>query len=136
MEPITVKAHVNAPIEKIWECWTEPKHITKWNSASDDWHTPRATNDLIVGGKFNTRMESKDGTQGFDFIGVYTQIEPHKLIEYTMEDGRKVKIEFVKEEDGYTIIETFDPENENPLEMQRAGWQSILDGFKNYVESN
>lgn len=133
---ITVETTVEAPIEKIWDHWTNPEHITKWNNASDDWHTPRATNDLKVGGKFTARMESRDGSNGFDFEGTYTSVEPDKKIEYHMTDGRKVKIDFAKEDDKYKVIESFEAENEFPLEMQRGGWQSILDNFKKYTESN
>jgi uncharacterized protein YndB with AHSA1/START domain len=132
---ITVEATVNAPIETVWKCWTEPKHITQWNNASDDWHTPHAENDLRVGGKFLSRMESRDGSMGFDFVGTYQEVIEYKMIAYTMEDGRKVEITFVSE-DGKTtqVTETFDPENENTLELQKTGWQAILNNFKNYVE--
>lgn len=132
---ITVEATVNAPIETVWKCWTEPKHITQWNNASDDWHTPHAENDLRVGGKFLSRMESRDGSMGFDFVGTYQEVIEYKMIAYTMEDGRKVEITFVSE-DGKTtqVTETFDPENENALELQKTGWQAILNNFKNYVE--
>ncbi len=132
---ITVVATVNAPIETVWDCWTNPKHITKWNNASDDWHTPHAENDLRVGGKFLSRMESRDGSMGFDFVGTYEEVIEYKMIAYTMEDGRKVEISFVSE-DGKTtkVTETFDPENENTLELQQTGWQAILDNFKKYAE--
>lgn len=110
-----------------------PEHIQKWNNASADWHTPHATNDLTVGGRFTSRMESKDGAVGFDFTGVYTAIDQYEKIEYVLDDGRKVKVEFLKEADQYRIVETFDPENINPIEMQKAGWQAILDNFKAYV---
>lgn len=131
--PITVETTVNAPIGKIWEYWTKPEHITKWVFASDDWHAPKATNDLRVGGRFNTRMESKDGKEGFDFEGTYTAVEPLQRIEYTLDDGRKVVITFVKEGDGCKVVETFDAEATNSAEMQRGGWQAILDNFKKYV---
>lgn len=134
-QPITIKTHVQAPIEKIWEYWTEPEHIKQWNNASDDWCTPSAKNDLRVGGTFSVRMESKDGMNGFDFEGTYTSVEKHDKIAYIMSDGRKVHVVFTKQDDGYTITETFDPENENSLEMQKAGWQSILNNFKKYVEN-
>lgn len=131
---ITVETSVDAPIEKIWRYWTEPEHIMRWNSASDDWHTPRAENDLSVGGTFNARMEAKDGSAGFDFEGTYTAVEENKKIEYVMDDGRRVSILFEKQDNGYRITETFDAEETNPLEMQRDGWQAILDNFKKYVE--
>ncbi|MEH7128002.1 SRPBCC family protein [Neobacillus drentensis] len=131
---VTVKATVNAPVEKIWEYWTEPKHITKWNNASDDWHTPIAENDLTVGGKFLTRMEAKDGSFGFDFGGIYDEVKLNELISYTMGDGRKVTITFKAHGNETEVIETFDAETSNPVEMQQAGWQAILDNFKKYVE--
>lgn len=131
---ITVKTTVNAPVEKVWEYWTEPKHITKWNNASDDWHTPIAENDLTVGGKFLTRMEAKDGSFGFDFGGIYDEVKLKELISYTMGDGRKVTITFNGHGNETEVIETFDPETTNPIEMQQAGWQSILDNFKKYSE--
>jgi uncharacterized protein YndB with AHSA1/START domain len=131
--PITVEVLINAPIEKIWEYWTAPEHITNWCFASEDWCAPRATQNLVVGEKFTTRMESTDGKNGFDMEGTYTAIEENKLLEYVMPDGRKVKVEFVPEGEGYKIVETFDPEDENTPEMQKAGWQAILDNFKKYI---
>ena len=133
--PITVQTTVNAPIERIWRLWTNPEHITKWNSASDDWHTPRAENDLRNGGKFTSRMEARDGSMGFDFAGVYDEVRQNERIVYTMSDGRKVTIDFTDDGDKTTIVESFDPEAENPREMQQAGWQAILDNFKKYAEA-
>lgn len=133
---ITIQTTVNAPIEKVWRCWSEPKHITQWAFASDDWHAPKAENDLRVDGTFSTTMAAKDGSVSFDFGGVYTKVEKHKAIEYTIADGRKVNISFIAEGDQTNVVETFDPENENPEEMQRGGWQAILDNFKKYTESN
>jgi uncharacterized protein YndB with AHSA1/START domain len=132
---ITVKTEVNASIDKVWECWTTPEHITKWNNASDDWHTPYAENDLRTGGRFKSTMASKDGTMSFDFEGEYTLVEQNKAIEYVMADRRKVAITFENIENGVKIIESFDPETENPEEMQRDGWKAILNNFKKYVES-
>lgn len=132
---ITVEAVINAPIEKVWTSWTEPKHITKWNQASDDWHSPYAENDLRTGGKFKTTMAAKDGSMSFDFEGVYTNVQQHKLIEYAMSDGRKVSVVFSQNGNPTKVVETFDPENENPIEMQREGWQAILDSFKKYTEA-
>ena len=134
---ITVTAQVHAPLAKVWDYWTNPEHIIKWNNASDDWHTPHATNDLRVGGRFTSRMEAKDGSMGFDFEGEYTKVEQHMEIAYAMADGRKVHILF-DSTDGKTttVTETFDPENENTLELQQAGWQAILNNFKRYTESN
>lgn len=132
---ITVEASINAPIKKVWECWTSPVHITKWNNASDEWHTPYAENDLRTGGKFKSTMAAKDGTMSFDFEGEYTLVEQNKAIEYVMADGRKVEISFEKTPIGIYLIESFDPETVNPEEMQQQGWQAILDNFKKYVES-
>lgn len=132
---ITVQAVINAPVEKVWKLWTVPEYITKWNSASDDWHTPRAENNLRVGGKFLYRMEAKDGSFGFDFVGVYDEIERNELIAYTIEDGRKVRITFMKNNEKTRVVETFEAEGTNPIEMQRDGWQAILNNFKKYVEA-
>jgi uncharacterized protein YndB with AHSA1/START domain len=133
---ITVETTVQAPVNKVWEFWTEPTHITKWNNASDDWHTPIAENDLQVGGKFLTRMEAKDGSFGFDFGGVYDDVRLHEAISYTLGDGRQVKITFVSQGNDTKVIEAFDAENTNPIEMQKAGWQAILDNFKKYAENS
>ncbi|MBS1553038.1 MAG: SRPBCC family protein [Bacteroidetes bacterium] len=133
---IVVETLINAPADKLWELWTEPEHITKWNNASDDWHTPRAENDLRAGGKFLWRMEARDGSAGFDFEGTYTNVKPNERIEYVLADGRKVKIEFNQEGNKCRITETFDAENSNPAEMQKKGWQSILDNFKKYAEKS
>jgi uncharacterized protein YndB with AHSA1/START domain len=133
---ITVEATVNASVQKVWNFWNAPEHITQWCAAIDTWHAPKADNDLRVGGSFATRMEAKDGSFGFDFGGIYDEVVPNKLISYTMSDGRKVKITFSGNGDQTTVTETFDAENENPVEMQREGWQAILNNFKKYAESN
>jgi len=134
---ITIQTVINSPVEKVWKLWTAPEHITKWNSASDSWHTPRAENDLCVGGKFLCRMEAKDGSFGFDFGGVYDEIVKNELIAYTLDDNRKVRITFTKNTDAETkLVEIFEVESTNPLEMQRNGWQSILNNFKKYVEAS
>jgi uncharacterized protein YndB with AHSA1/START domain len=133
---ITVESTIDAPAEKVWKLWTLPEHITKWNNASDDWHTPRAQNDLRVGGSFSARMEAKDGSFGFDFGGIYNAVEMHKLIEYTLGDGRKVKVKFSPDGNRTKVTEMFDAENTHSVEMQRSGWQAILDNFKKYVEAN
>jgi uncharacterized protein YndB with AHSA1/START domain len=135
-EKITVKTKVNAPIDKVWKYWTAPEHITKWNNASDDWHSPRAQNDLRTGGKFNVRMEARDGSQGFDFGGVYEDVKPNKHIAYKMDDGRQVKINFDSDGKETSVEETFDAESQNSVELQRGGWQAILDNFKKYAEKN
>ncbi|MCJ7466893.1 MAG: SRPBCC family protein [Maribacter sp.] len=133
---IRVTAMVDAPLTKVWTYWTEPQHIIKWNNASPDWHTPTAENDLRNDGRFNYRMEARDGSYGFDFWGIYDTVEPNKAIAYTMGDGRKVAIDFKETKKQVQITETFEPENENPIEMQKGGWQAILDNFKKYVEEN
>lgn len=133
---ITIETTVNASIEKIWKCWTVPEHITKWNYASDDWHSPSATNDLRNGGNFSYRMEAKDGSFGFDFYGTYDEVKTNELITYTMGDGRKVKIIFTPQDHSTKIVETFEAETENSIELQRGGWQNILDNFKKYAEAN
>ena len=133
---ITVQNTINAPVEKVWQLWNAPEHITKWCAASDDWHTPRAENDVRTGGKFLSRMEAKDGSFGFDFGGVYDNVKKHELIEYTMGDGRKVSVNFSGEGDSTKVVETFEAESQNSIEMQRGGWQAILDNFKKYVEAN
>jgi uncharacterized protein YndB with AHSA1/START domain len=132
---ISIETTIKAPIEKTWSYWTEPEHITQWCFASDDWHAPHAENDLHVKGKFTTRMEAKDGSAGFDFGGIYTRIEKYKAIEYTIGDGRKVKISFSDLGIKTRVVESFEPEQENPVEMQKGGWQAILDNFKKYSES-
>lgn len=133
---ITIETLIKAPIEKVWKYWEEPEHITRWATASDDWHAPYADNDLRKDGKFKTTMAAKDGSFSFDFEGVYTNVVPNKLIEYVMSDGRKAKVQFAANENETKITETFDPETENPLDMQRDGWQAILNNFKKYTEAN
>lgn len=134
--PISVETTINAPIAKVWEYWNTPEHIERWAFASDDWEARDAENDLREGGKFKTTMAAKDGSESFDFTGVYTTVKEHERIEYDMSDGRHVKVAFTESPEGVKIVETFDPENENPPEVQREGWQSILDNFKKYVEKN
>jgi uncharacterized protein YndB with AHSA1/START domain len=133
---ITVEILVKASIEKVWQFWTKPEHITKWNNASQDWHTTRAENDLRIGGKFLSRMEAKNGSFGFDFEGIYDSIITKEKISYTLLDDRKVTIIFSPIEGGVTITETFEAETENSLELQKFGWQAILNNFKKYVEKN
>lgn len=131
---LTIEALVNAPIETVWKAWSNPDDILKWNSASDDWHTTKAENDLRAGGKFLSRMEAKDGSFGFDFSGIYTHVKPHELIAYTLDDGRKVSVHFTSEGLSTRIRSEFEPENQNPEDMQQAGWQAILNNFKTYIE--
>jgi uncharacterized protein YndB with AHSA1/START domain len=132
---ITVKNTIQAPISHVWTCWTKEEHITKWNFASDDWCCPSAKNDFQIGSEFHYEMASKDGSMSFDFWGTYTNIISEKTIEYTIGDGRKVQINFSETSEGTQIIEQFEPENQNPEEMQQAGWQSIVDNFKKHAES-
>ena len=137
MQPtITLEAIINSPLEKVWKYWTGPAHIIKWNNASDDWHTPFAENDLTVGGKFLSRMEARDGSFGFDFGGVYDEVRLNELIAYTLGDGRTVKITFSPAGEKTKIVETFEAENVHSIEMQRQGWQNILNNFKTYSEAN
>jgi uncharacterized protein YndB with AHSA1/START domain len=138
MESITIQATIKSDMQKVWDYWNKPEHITHWAFASDDWECPNATNDPVTGGKFLTRMAAKDGSFAFDLTGTYTEVVPNQTIKYVMdgEDQRGVEIYFSETEEGVRIIETFDPEAENPREMQQAGWQAILNNFKNYVENN
>jgi len=132
---ITVTTNIKAPVEKVWSLWTDPKHIIHWNNASDDWHTPRAENDLKVGGRFLSRMEAKDGSEGFDFTGKYRKVILNKQIFYTLDDGRDVRISFLMGRNETTVTETFEAENIFSSELQKTGWQAILDNFKKYVEA-
>lgn len=132
---ITVENTINAPVEKVWEYWTQPEHITKWNYASDDWHTPHAENDLRAGGKFVSRMEAKDGSFGFDFGGIYNAVTTNKYMEYTLGDGRKVKINFNPEGNQTEVVTNFEAEDTNSVELQKGGWQAILNNFKKYTEA-
>lgn len=141
-QPITITATINAPIEKVWEYWNGPEHIPHWAFASDEWEAPFAETNLQVGGKFKTVMAAKDKSASFDFTGTYTAVRPLELIEYdmTLAPGepmsRHVKVEFAKVADGVKITESFDPENQNPIELQQNGWQAMLNNFKKYVENN
>jgi uncharacterized protein YndB with AHSA1/START domain len=132
---VTVEATVNAPVEKVWASWVEPQHITKWCQASPDWHAPRAENDVKVGGRFSTTMAAKDGSFSFDFGGQYDVVEKNKVLSYVIDDGRKVKVVFTANGNQTHVAETFETESQNPVEMQRAGWQAILDSFKKYTEA-
>jgi uncharacterized protein YndB with AHSA1/START domain len=135
-EPITITTTIKAPLEKVWQDWNSPDAITKWAFASDDWEAPTAENDLRTGGTFKTVMRAKDKSSSFDFTGTYTAVKEYGLIEYDMDDGRHVKTEFETTPEGVLVTQTFDPENKNPLGMQRQGWQSILNNFKKYTENH
>jgi uncharacterized protein YndB with AHSA1/START domain len=133
---ITIETTVGAPVEKVWKIWNDPQDITRWNTATPEWHTPRAEHELKPGGKFNFRMEAKDGSMGFDFGGVYDVVKPNEKIAYTMGDGRKVQIDFHTHGDHTHIIQKFEAETQNSVEMQRQGWQNILDNFKKFAETH
>lgn len=133
---ITIETIVNGPIEKIWQMWTLPEHIVNWYHASDDWHAPLAENDLRTDGVFKTTMAAKDGSMSFDFEGKYTLVKPFEKIAYKMSDGRTADIDFLKDHDTIKITETFEAEEVHSVELQRSGWQAILDNFKKYVEGN
>jgi uncharacterized protein YndB with AHSA1/START domain len=132
---IIVQSAIHADVVKIWEYYNQPEHITKWNFADPLWHCPSAKNDLRVGGKYVARMEAKDGSFGFDFSATYTEVIEHEKIAYRLDDGRDVEIIF-DNQDGTTFVTlTFDAENQNPPEVQKQGWQAILDNFKKYAEN-
>lgn len=133
---ITVEVSINAPIEKVWECYTKPEHIVNWNFASDDWCCPNAVNDFRVTGKLSWRMEAKDGSIGFDFEGTFTEIKNFETIKYQLGDGRNVELKFLVKDNSVLVTETFEAEETHSIEQQRFGWQSILNNFKKYVESN
>jgi uncharacterized protein YndB with AHSA1/START domain len=133
---IKVEVTVDAPLEKAWEYWISPDHITRWYAASDDWHTPRATNDVKVGGGFNFRMEARTGSAGFDFQGSYTFVSPREHLHSLLGDGRHLDIRFLPAENRVRIAEEFETETTYSVEHQRAGWQAILDSFKRYVEKS
>jgi uncharacterized protein YndB with AHSA1/START domain len=133
---IIVEVSIEAPIEKVWRIWNDPKFIVQWYHASEDWHAPFSENDLRVDGKFKTTMSAKDGSFSFDFEGIYTEVVDHKLIAYQLADNRKVRVEFSVSGTMTKVIETFEAENTNTTQTQKGGWQAILNNFKNCVESN
>jgi uncharacterized protein YndB with AHSA1/START domain len=132
---ITIQASISADRKKVWDFYTNPDHITKWNFATGDWHCPHASNDMRVGGKYIARMEAKDGSFGFDFEAVYEEIIEGEKFTFTMTDGRQATVNFKKLSDKTEVTVTFDPETENPVELQREGWQAILNNFKKYTET-
>ncbi len=132
---ITVQTTVNVPVAKVWEYWNEPEHIMQWCQASPDWHAPKSENDLRVGGKISITMAAKDGSMSFEFWGIYTKVDTNKAIAYTLGDDRKVEVLFHAKGDTTEIVETFEPESTNPVEMQQFGWQAILDSFQRYAEA-
>jgi uncharacterized protein YndB with AHSA1/START domain len=131
---ITVETEVNAPLAVVWDAWVSPEEITQWNFALDEWCCPKAEINLKVGGKFNYRMEAKDGSMGFDFEGIFTKVMPNESIHYELGDDRLVTIEFKETTNGVKVVETFEAEDENSAEQQKQGWQSILNNFKKHVE--
>ena len=132
---ITVQTTINAPLGTVWTCWTTPADIVQWNAASDDWHTTSATVDLRIGGAFSSRMEAKDGSMGFDFAGTFTNVVPQDRIE-TLFGGRTASVTFQDGPDGVTVTQSFDPEDTHPAELQRQGWQAILDRFAAHVHAH
>ncbi|MCB0770673.1 MAG: SRPBCC domain-containing protein [Flavobacteriales bacterium] len=132
-EPITISTRIARPVAHVWACWTAPEHIVHWNAASDDWHCPKAVNDLREGGAFCYCMAARDGSFSFDFAGTHTAVVPTQRIASTLDDGRKMEVTFTAEGDGTLVTEHFDPEDENPRDMQRSGWQAILDRFALYA---
>lgn len=134
-EKITITAHINAPLKKVWDYYTNPKHIVNWNFADVSWHCPSAENDMRVGGVYNARMEAKDGSYGFDFTAIYTEIMEFKQFSYEF-GGRTATVKFIESNNQSEIMVSFDPEDENSIELQRGGWQAILNNFKNYTENN
>lgn len=136
MLKIVIQATVKSSLAKVWDAWTTPADINHWNAANDDWHNPRSSNDLRVGGVFSYRMEVKDGSMGFDFEGTYTKVEAGKVIEYVLGDKRTVCVTFEEVADGIKVTEAFDAEDAHSAEMQRQGWQAILNRFAAYVEAN
>lgn len=135
LQEISIQTRVLAPVEAVWNYWNEPEHIMKWNTASEDWHTIASENDLRVGGHFSSRMEAKDGSMGFDFGGIYDEVHEYEAIAYTLGDGRKVSVTFIMDGQETVVTEVFEAEAMNPAKMQQAGWQSILNHFKTYVEA-
>jgi uncharacterized protein YndB with AHSA1/START domain len=131
---ITIETIVDAPASKVWEFWTLPEHVTQWNHASDDWHSPHAENDVRQGGRFLFTMAAKDGSFSFDFAGTYGEVKPNQYLEYTMDDGRKAGVQFSSLGNQTRVVEHFEAEDTNPIEMQKGGWQAILDNFRKYAE--
>ena len=135
LEKITIRAIISAKRDKVWKYYTEPEHITGWNFAAPSWHCPSASNDLKIGGRYLARMEAKDGSFGFDFDAIYTEIIEGESFTYEF-GGRLAKIDFFEKENLTELVINFDPETENPVELQKTGWQAILNNFKNYVETH
>jgi len=135
-QKVTIQSTVKAPVAKAWEYYNGPKHIVKWNSPSPDWHCPSAESDLRPGGKFSSRMEAKDGSFGFDFGGVYDEVKTNELVSYTLGDGRQATVRFKENGNTTDVTVSFDPEDQNPVDFQKQGWQAILDNYAKYTEAN
>lgn len=135
-QTLTVKTTIDAGVDKVWNLYNDPQAIMQWNQAADDWHCPASENDLKVGGRFKNTMAAKDGSFSFDFSGTYTRVEPQQALSYTMDDERKVEMQFDGDDKQTTVTTQFEAESQNPLEMQQQGWQAILNNFKNYVEKH
>lgn len=136
MQKLTVTTEVDKTINDVWKFFNDPQHIIKWNFAHESWECPSAKNDLKVGGKLEVRMQAKDGSFGFDLVGIYDEVNENQSLKYHFEDGRNIEVIFEKLSDDTTkVTENFDPENQNPLDFQKDGWQAILDNFKKYSES-
>ena len=135
-QKVTITASINADAKKVWDYYTKPEHITKWNFADPSWQCPSASNDMRVGGKYSARMEAKDGSFGFDFEAIYSEIVTGEKFTYGMPNGREVSVNFKGNGNQTTVVVTFDPEDQNPIEFQKQGWQAILDNFKKYTETN
>ncbi|MFY7971368.1 MAG: SRPBCC family protein [Flavobacteriales bacterium] len=131
---LLIEVHVATNAEKAWACYTDPQHITQWNFASPDWHCPSASNDLRVGGKYIARMEARDGSFGFDFEGIYSAVEQGSSLSYGLSDGRKVEVRFQPTAEGTRVEVEFDAENENPIELQKGGWQAILNNYAKHTD--
>jgi uncharacterized protein YndB with AHSA1/START domain len=131
---ISIEVNIKAPINIVWDAWNNPEHVVRWNHASEDWHSPSATNQFYVNGKFVYRMEAKDGSFGFDFSGTYLEIHEFRLVVTKLDDNRMVRTEFIESDDNVKVVETFEVEGDNSIELQRQGWLAILTNFKHYVE--
>ncbi|EON74846.1 hypothetical protein ADIS_4678 [Lunatimonas lonarensis] len=135
-EKITILTAVNAKIEKVWQYYNQAQHIIHWNFATDEWCCPKVETDFIEGGKYLARMEAKDGSFGFDFEAVFDEIREPEWVAYTMGDGPRAEIEFREEGEKTVVKISFDPDQSHSREMQRDGWQAILNNFKKYAETH
>ncbi|MDB5194495.1 MAG: polyketide cyclase [Parcubacteria group bacterium] len=132
---ITIETTVRADMDAVWNLWNAPEHIEQWMHASEDWECTAAVNDVRVGGRFVFTLAAKDKSVSFDLPGIYTEVVPNKFLAYTLDDERTVSVSFIEIDNGVHISETFEAEQVNSEEMQRGGWQAILDNFKKYAEN-